>query len=429
MNGLQPIPARVGTNAVTAVTATLFAAFAMFCAWHAYSPFVPERSMRLWATGTIAFLAFWIFADVRLILWPPPPGRRDRVWSIYGVAVALGLCGWVQSVLWLLLPYGDGPIQLTTVIFGLGYVAIYFLTQPGWLLTNRINIIVTVASLAIILVIEAIPYWQYLSPFVVVFGGMMLLLNNMLAEAIEANRLARLSAEAELATRTRFLASASHDLGQPLQSARLFFDQAMRGQDPGQRAEAATGAKNAMGAMARQLAQMLDHLRLESGAVEPKPVALDAGAVIGRVVAQFDPVSALAGVDLRAVPSRLVVHVDADLIERALGNLVDNALRHADARRVLVGARRHGDRVRIWVVDDGRGVAADDLPGLFVDYVQGSDRAGRERGGFGLGLASVRRLLALMGGSAGLDPRWAKGSAFYLDLPAAAASTVSETGQ
>jgi signal transduction histidine kinase len=73
--------------------------------------------------------------------------------------------------------------------------------------------------------------------------------------------------------------------------------------------------------------------------------------------------------------------------------------------------------VRIWVVDDGVGVGRIDAKHIFEDYYQGASEQGRARGGFGLGLASVRRLAALMDGVAGLDPRWRRGAAFYLEFP------------
>jgi signal transduction histidine kinase len=78
---------------------------------------------------------------------------------------------------------------------------------------------------------------------------------------------------------------------------------------------------------------------------------------------------------------------------------------------------RESYTVRLWVIDDGRGVAAQDQARLFDDYAQGSDHGDEVRGGFGLGLASVRRIMALMGGRCGLDPRWRGGAAFFLELP------------
>ena len=113
-----------------------------------------------------------------------------------------------------------------------------------------------------------------------------------------------------------------------------------------------------------------------------------------------------------------VAVLDPVLIERGLGNLISNAVQHSGAKRVLVAARWHGaEHLRLWVIDNGVGVGRIDAGRIFDDYYRGSDSQEAVRSGFGLGLSSVRRISSLMGGSAGLDPRWLKGSAFYIEVP------------
>jgi signal transduction histidine kinase len=132
--------------------------------------------------------------------------------------------------------------------------------------------------------------------------------------------------------------------------------------------------------------------------------------------------AASAGIRLRLAAPDLTLLLDVTLIERALGNLLHNALTHSRGGSVLVAARRHGGGpMRIWVIDDGVGVGRVDAQHIFEDYYQGPVPQSGVRIGFGLGLASVRRLAALMGGSAGIDPRWRRGAAFYLEFPHAEA--------
>lgn len=109
------------------------------------------------------------------------------------------------------------------------------------------------------------------------------------------------------------------------------------------------------------------------------------------------------------------------LADRAIGNLVDNAIHHSGAARILAGARRRGAAVDIWVIDDGNGIAPAERAALFDDYTQGADTIAQHRGGFGLGLASVARLARLLGGSARHDVRWRNGAAFCITLPTAGA--------
>jgi signal transduction histidine kinase len=111
------------------------------------------------------------------------------------------------------------------------------------------------------------------------------------------------------------------------------------------------------------------------------------------------------------------------LFERALGNLVSNAIAHSGATRIVIGARRSressGGHIRIWVIDNGCGIARVDAGRIFDDYYRGLDSQAVVKGGFGLGLSSVRRIAALMGGAAGLDQRWLGGAAFFLKFPLA----------
>lgn len=225
-------------------------------------------------------------------------------------------------------------------------------------------------------------------------------------------------AEEERDARLRFIASASHDLGQPLQSARLFLDQTLKG-EAAARERAARNARWAFENAEGRLRAIIDHLRLDSGSIEARPAEVEAGTILARVVALHEPAARLAGIEVRTLPSSLAVICDAALAERALGNFLVNAIRHSGGRRVLLGAKRRGSRARLWVIDDGAGVAPPDQARLFEDYFQGSDHGDQVRGGFGLGLASARRMAGLMDGIAGHDPRWAGGSAFYLELKTA----------
>ena len=92
-------------------------------------------------------------------------------------------------------------------------------------------------------------------------------------------------------------------------------------------------------------------------------------------------------------------------------------MKHSGASRVLISGRKQGGRLRIWVIDDGRGIGRAEAVHVFDDYFQGYNLRVPARSGFGLGLGSVRRISALHGGAAALEPRWLRGAAFYIELP------------
>jgi signal transduction histidine kinase len=371
------------------------------------------------------FLAWWIGS----IVWRRRRGVADDTpdgWYPHNLAVFwLGNAATVCSF-WLLLPYDSESARLMAAMMCLGPVTVEVIgtvrTPPA-----RRGVLGTWAPAGI--PAGLIPWFVTsddkfaltVSLFTAAFCGMLLLLREFLQHTVDAAYAAKAEAEAARDSKARFLAAASHDLGQPLQAARLFFDQALRARSGADRDKAAGRAAWAFSSMEQQLRQMLDHLKLEAHEVAPDVRNVQLGASIARVIEQHEPAARLAGARIVAVPTGLHARGDPALIERALGNYVANAIRHAAPRRVLVGARRHGGSVRLWVIDDGRGVAEADRAGLFQEYVQGGWSDGDEvRGGFGLGLASAQRMAELMGGGAGYDPRWRQGSAFWLELPGSA---------
>ena len=332
---------------------------------------------------------------------------------------------------WLVAPHAALDLQLVFLLFHIGIVTINVVAsidRPRGRGAGRFLPLALPASIAVFYATHWNPYSPALIVFAVSYGFVAQALRETLQTAVDRAQTARSTAEAALVevaaerdAKTRFLTSASHDLGQPLQAARLFFDQTMRSRTLAQRAAAAKKVAWAFDATELLLRQMLDHLRLESGTVEPSIGEVAVGPLIARIAEMNEPAARLAGVSIRAMPSQLSALADASLTERALGNLVANAIRHAKARRVLVGARRQAGRVRLWVVDDGVGIAQADAPRLFDDFVQGSNHGDEIRGGFGLGLSSARRMAGLMAGDVGLEPKWTHGSAFWLELAVAEA--------
>lgn len=374
---------------------------------------VIQAAFNLWWIGSIAWLRF---------------SRRiasDTADAWYGHTVAVFWLGNLATVatFWLLMPSATPLLQALAVFFSTGPVAV---EAMGSVRPPRFGERGTLSAAAPVgiplgeaayftvhggpLAVPVILFWP-------AFVTVVLLLRENLQRSLVTSHALRIEAERAGAARTRFLAAASHDLGQPLQSARLFLDQGVRSADAERRRRALDNARDALGAMERLLVQMLDHLRLDAGAVRARPRVMEASEPIAQVASQFEPVAALAGVRIVAVSSGLKLLADTDLLVRSLGNLVDNALRHGRASRVLIGVRRRRGMARFWVIDDGRGIADPERDAIFDDFVQGADAGAGERGGFGLGLASVRRMAELMGGSAGLAPDWCKGAAFFIDVP------------
>ena len=389
----------------------------------------PDWRWALALAHSIFFYSWWTLRVARVRFGGAEARRPASIVSAFWhhEMVRVFWAGNAQTValIILIMPYTSEAVSLYGALFATGPVMIEAMMsvrppqfgKRGWALELAPYPI----ALAII-GFELNRQGQYSAGIIAVYilsAAILILLRAVLQDNQNEIHVALMQVQAERDAKARFLASASHDLGQPLQSARLFFDQAVRGADPAKRAKAVVQAEAAFASIGRQLHQMIDHLRLESGDVVAQISTLPIGLLIARVASLADAAAAQAGVVIHAMPSRLLVLADSDLLERALSNLADNAIRHAKARRLLIGARRHGDKVRVWVIDDGAGIPPADGPRLFEDFVQGSDHGDEVRGGFGLGLSSVQRMAGLMGGMAGLDTDWKQGAAFFVELPIA----------
>ncbi len=381
-------------------------------AWFGYGDLPPPINRAIWGGFSILLFSFWIAVMMVSTLRMRPDSAPGWRWArqVLEFGTFLG----VNGVTWLFMPYGTTELQHVTLLFSTSYCAATILSSADQDAFTRWRIAIVMGSLAAVCVIERILLWPYLTAYLVILGAVLIIFDLLIRSTIFELHQARHEAEQARDARTRFIAAATHDLGQPLQAARLFHEQALRAPSSKDRDEAAGAARAAFEAMERLLHAMLDHLRLSGGAVTTNKVEVEIGQLIQNLVRQYAAAAELQQVSLRALPASTVVVTDRHLCERVLGNFIDNALRHSQGRRVVIGARRMPGRWRLFVADDGAGIAAEDVPALFDDFIQGTANT---EGGFGLGLSSARRAAQAIGGVAGYEPRWTKGAQFFLDIP------------
>jgi len=230
-------------------------------------------------------------------------------------------------------------------------------------------------------------------------------------------------AERANASRTRFVAAASHDLLQPLSAAKLFLSSIADPGLPARAAEAVVKAQNALLSVEAILAALLDISKLESGraAVTPGPVRLD--RLLAQLADEFAPVAAAKGLALRVVPCGVGVVSDATYLRRILQNLIGNAVRYTDRGRVLVGVRRRGAMVRIEVWDSGPGIPEAEQDNIFKEFHR-LDAPASASEGMGLGLAIVERACGLLGHPLELTSVVGRGTVFRLHVPVDVAAEV-----
>lgn len=226
------------------------------------------------------------------------------------------------------------------------------------------------------------------------------------------------NAERANASRSRFVAAASHDLLQPLSAAKLFISSIGEDSlDPRER-EALDKAQNALMSVEDILAALLDISKLESGraAVSVGPVRMD--RLLRQLQDEFAPLAAHKGLELRVVPTSAVVASDPAYLRRILQNLIGNAVRYTARGKVLVGARRRRGMVRLEVWDTGPGIPEEEQDNIFLEFRRLNAPASASEG-MGLGLAIVERACALLGHPLGLSSEVGRGTGFMVQVPLA----------
>jgi PAS domain S-box-containing protein len=226
--------------------------------------------------------------------------------------------------------------------------------------------------------------------------------------------ISRAQSLAERADRAKsiFLAAASHDLRQPLQTLRLLHDALEQQHPDGERQEVIAGIGHSIDTMSSMLSSLLDINRLETGNLRPSKSDFAVNEIFNSVAADLLRPLVEKGLQWRVVPSDLVVHSDKRMLEEMIRNLLSNAIRYTDRGKILLGCRRASDQIRIEVWDTGIGIPGDQLPHIFEEYY-----CHAERGGFGLGLAIVRRLGEILGHRVDVRSTPGKGTAFSIEVP------------
>jgi PAS domain S-box-containing protein len=236
--------------------------------------------------------------------------------------------------------------------------------------------------------------------------------------------------EAERANRakSRFLATASHDLRQPMQTIQLLNASMLKFVPEPQARELLQQQSQAIESMTRLLNALLDISRLESGAIEPVSAEFSVAEVFEDLRSEFSTLARARGIDLRIEPPGLVLSTDRVLFYQLLQNLVANALKYTDHGWVRIRCSVDADSLIIAVEDSGIGIPGDKLERIFDEYYQ-VDTHGTKRMGVGLGLAIVKEVARLLGFNVRIQSKVGEGTQASLRIPnkyrvAAAAATV-----
>ncbi|MCJ1878233.1 MULTISPECIES: PAS domain-containing hybrid sensor histidine kinase/response regulator [Pseudomonas] len=237
-------------------------------------------------------------------------------------------------------------------------------------------------------------------------------LNQQLREARDA-------AEAANNSKDKYLAAASHDLLQPLNAARLLVSTLRERKLPNAEQVLVERTHQALEGAEDLLTDLLEIARLDQSAIRPDLDVYPLGELLGPLVSEFDEVARAAGLRLRSRIPVVAVRTDHRLLSRILRNLLSNACRYTERGSVMLAARRRGDNLRLEVWDTGRGIPADQLQAIFLEFNQLDAGRAANRRGVGLGLAIVDRIAGILGCRVQVRSVPGRGSVFAIEVPLA----------
>ncbi|MRG56391.1 response regulator [Phyllobacterium sp. SYP-B3895] len=235
------------------------------------------------------------------------------------------------------------------------------------------------------------------------------LANQQLAKAQQRAEEANIS-------KTRFLADAGHDILQPLNAARLYSSSLMERLGNSREKQLVSNVDSSLEAVEVIINALLDISRLDTGALKPVVSVFRLDSLLEQIVRDFSPTAHARGLTLDVVMSSLVVATDRNLLRRLVQNLVSNAIKYCRSGKVLVGARRRGDRIELQVFDTGIGIPKSQLENIFREFSRLAEGM-KISDGLGLGLSIVERIAKILDLSVQVQSTPNKGSMFSVTIP------------
>ena len=216
--------------------------------------------------------------------------------------------------------------------------------------------------------------------------------------------------------KSHFLATASHDLRQPLSALALYVGVLTKRAEPQQK-ELVDNIRGCVDSLSELLKDLLDVSKLDAGVVKKQLSDFAVDDLLASHMAIQSVNASMKGLKLRMRPSGAMVRTDPKLLSRIVGNLITNAIRYTHQGGVLLACRKHGNSWWLEVWDTGEGIPEDKHSVIFEEFQQ-LNQTGRTRGS-GLGLAIVSKMAHLLGLAIHLRSRPGRGSVFAIELPAA----------
>jgi signal transduction histidine kinase len=361
----------------------------------------------------------------------PHAAERSRHWARVATRELLLTSSIWGLAPWLLLPESNEPLAALLMLVLLSLASAGMLSVASVRSVIYAHAIPMVTGLALALAWKGTGLELVLAGCCVLYLGVTLffalrqhdLITRALEERYAKEDLAvQLAQQVTIAQRaneekSRFFASASHDLRQPLHAIALFgavLDKDLQGTPQHTNAQRLMRAVEALG---QSLDTMLDVSRLDAGVIASAPRAFQVNTLFQSLYVVFSKQAEAKGLNLRLRASPLSIQSDPDLLQRLLGNILENAIKYTNEGGIFVVARARGSSVWIECYDSGSGIPAEHLPRIFDEFYQVGNPARDRTRGLGIGLAIVRRLADLLGHRIEVTTEPGRGTRFRVIVP------------
>jgi two-component system, sensor histidine kinase len=392
-------------------------------------PVVPSGALMMW--GAFALLALLLRAVFYVSY-----RRRTSGSSQDALAIGAVLCSAVSGLMWgsaglFLFPDGSLEYQLFIlfVLMGMGAGAVSSLTAytpafyaflPACLLPIGLQLLAVGDPIHVALGTMTFAY----------LGGLCFFARTLNRTIVDSLRLRfqnidlvrQLSEERDAAERanvskSKFLASASHDLRQPLHALALFTSVLRDRAQSYDLSGIIDSIDSSVGALQKLFDALLDVSRLDSGVLQPKPQHFELSMLCSQLLNDYRCEAETKGLRLESDSCDAVLYSDRALLEQVLRNFLSNAIRYTHAGSVTIGCRSLGNTVHIDVRDTGTGIPAERHEEIFREFHQLENPERDRTKGLGLGLAIVDRIARLLGHPVQVESAPGKGSCFSIAVP------------
>lgn len=404
---------------------------ALVLTWIMYDQVTPKVLLWIWI-GTV--LMFLVLAPLYLMYRYQKLPVEIAGWRNWGAfysmiafcaGVAWGMGGWL-----LFIPQSL-TYQLVIILFMYAAAAATMITTAAYRTAFISIMIPMLIPVCLRCLIEGTQLHYALSMTTVVYGVSLLFLHNNVHNALVASIYLRfenkeLIRQLELqkaeaiqanAAKTHFLASASHDLRQPVHALGLFAEELNhRIKDVGTR-QIFQKLEAALSSMRTMLDSLMDISRLDAGIIETTIQHFPVNKILKEVDIQFRLSIQEKGLDLSVMPSSQVVYADPALLSSIVHNLVSNAVRYTSSGKIVIGCRRCADALSIEVHDSGPGIAPEEQERIFQEFYQTENSERNREKGMGIGLAIAKRKSDLLRCSLKVNSKLGRGSIFKVIVP------------